>query len=708
MHKNLWLILIVLLLLGVACSGRWPSDLPSSNPTSPPFTSTLRPTTAPTIFPTWTPTSTPTPTPTPLVLPVLLGTAYPTPVEPISPDNVDRLKLLAAWGSTPTYQLAWLPDSQSVVLGSWMGVFIRRVPSGELIRFLPSHHRVNAMAISPDGQYLAYASRCWYLGYNTPPTLEVWQIDGDRQYRLEVPDCVSSLAFSPDSRLLAIGLRNGLIQLRQVEDGKHLKDKEHIAAAIAQLHFLPEGQGLLFATQQSRQVHLWDFNNENVGTVATGPAHPQGITNMVLSPSGSILATSGGDGALRVWNREKGNILLQTKPSKCFQQFPAFSPDEEFLAVAGCSTLRIWHLPEGQEVKQVELSHTLTALAFSPDNKWLALGYHDLTLELHALEDHPETLTTSTPIVWTYLFPAARETLPREGQFQPHSTSISGNGELFAAPWERKIGIWHMSNGQLLTTIDIGELPTWFTVVRLSPDGSLLAVGLRNFRIGVWQVADGQLLHQYPKHLDDITGIAFTPDSQFLISASADGTVKVWQATDGKFVRQLEKPPQGAIDDVAVSPDGRFIAAVTSRAETYVWNASTGLLLYVLRENGPYENTLAFSADSTRLFVGLTGPRIYVWKVGETRVKLLGKWSDSKRPTYSPHSFTFAVSPDGQLVAMADRYNGLRLLKFDGQKFEEIWQQQDRFFENVIGFSADGRLLITANDAGFNLWAVQP
>jgi WD40 repeat protein len=101
-----------------------------------------------------------------------------------------------------------------------------------------------------------------------------------------------------------------------------------------------------------------------------------------------------------------------------------------------------------------------------------------------------------------------------------------------------------------------------------SPDGTLLALGLRNGTVRMWRVEDRELLRVLKTSISPTVegvysqDVAFSPDGKILAFGSTDGNVRLWRVSDGRLLHTLEGR-SGRICSLDFSPDGGILALGT-------------------------------------------------------------------------------------------------------------------------------------------------
>jgi transcriptional regulator with XRE-family HTH domain len=209
---------------------------------------------------------------------------------------------------------------------------------------------------------------------------------------------VNTVAFSPDSHLLAAAYGDGYVRfwnpVAGQAAGSPLPVDTGLEGGVYGLAFSPDGK-LLATGDAAGYVRLWNpATGQAVGASLPSDTGPLGGVNVVaFSPDGKLLATAGVDGTVRLWNpathRAVGAPLLaKTNPrGGGGVNGVAFSPDGKLLAAAySDGNARLWNLATRQAVG-VPLpagagTGSVSGVAFSPDGKLLATADTDGTVRL--------------------------------------------------------------------------------------------------------------------------------------------------------------------------------------------------------------------------------------------------------------------------------------------------------------------------------------
>ena len=252
------------------------------------------------------------------------------------------------------------PDGQYIATGGSIirDVAISSIAEGRIVRkFVIGSGDVAAVAFSPDGRYLA-TGRGFMANIRHNESVNIWDAQSGRLIRnLPGPagpemslNNVTALAFSPDSRTLAVGYvtqkEGDSVYLFDVETGKRLRVIHPSGLAHQFLTFFDGGRYLGY-----------EEDGFNIYEVRTGK-RVQVIGEIGIyapSPDGRHLAMRPDyEQNLKILDRCTGREVKVLQTGKGYYRLLAFSPDGKFLAVHSDDGLLLWDLSAGKVVRQLK------------------------------------------------------------------------------------------------------------------------------------------------------------------------------------------------------------------------------------------------------------------------------------------------------------------------------------------------------------------
>ncbi len=266
-------------------------------------------------------------------------------------------------------------DVETVDIG-WRWSFGEQTYTTKAIYREPIVRRTTAAAVSGDGRWWANADASGKI--TLFDAVEGQQTDDALQGEALG---IYALAFSDDRQWLAVGYSSGQIRLwrRNSEDSAwELQDvvlEAHVDRVMA-LTFSPDGRYLASGSRDSTVI-LWTFGGESI-THNVLSAHTSAVISLAFSPDASRLISGGRDGLLALWDVAAGSLQQQIRSHTNWVGALTFSHNGEmFVSGSDDHTAILWSIREGvvnQIGKPILLGETVSAVTFSPDDRYLALG----------------------------------------------------------------------------------------------------------------------------------------------------------------------------------------------------------------------------------------------------------------------------------------------------------------------------------------------
>ena len=243
---------------------------------------------------------------------------------------------------------------------------------------------LSSIAFSPDGKVLAVgASGGLNSGSQAKGTTYLLNAKTGIRAQTLSPGGGAE-AFSPSGAMLATagGPHNSVICLWNVASGAKIAtlDDPH-GSSIRSVSFSPDGK-MLAASDRNGFVYLWMLpRGPRTTTVSpAGSVSPPGGPNLnavAFSPRGSMLAMGGSDGQVYLFNTandlQDGTLYA---PDSSAITSVACSPDGALLAASDTDGVTyVWKMDSGHRIALDDPDGSvIESVAFSPDGRWLATG----------------------------------------------------------------------------------------------------------------------------------------------------------------------------------------------------------------------------------------------------------------------------------------------------------------------------------------------
>jgi WD40 repeat protein len=280
------------------------------------------------------------------------------------------------------------------------------------------------------------------------------------------------------------------------------------------------------------------------------------------------------------------------------------------------------------------------------------------------------------------------------------------------------------------------------TAAALSPDGSTLATGDEHGAIIFWEIPTGRPVRRLVGHSDTVAALAFAPTGTVLASVGYDDELRIWDSDTGEL-RQVVTGHAGRNTCVAWSSDGVHLLTGGYDKALRLWNiAEAGAPPVILRDHTATIRAIACSPDGNRFASSHAAGGVRIWN-GQTSAApgmvdagavltlvflqdgqlctggsdgSVRLWQDAgANGSYTAVDGTallqhsapvtrLALSPDGTMLASADRNGGLRVSDV------MTWQPTsslDGHSDELVGlaFLPDSRsLLTTSRDRSVRVW----
>ncbi len=529
-------------------------------------------------------------------------------------------------------------------------------------------------------------------------------------------------ALAPAVRRAVVLSRAGELIVHDLADGRELHRHTDLGANPQALGVSADGRTALVGFADGRLLSI-DPESGTMRRVLEGPAHRGAVGLIVFSHSGNLVATSGADRVLRVWDARTFERVTEWPLGDTSVANAAFSPDERSLAAVSRDVrtmLRVWRLGENTPQHVIRDASPLGGWSIEPldaEGRWL-VGCGDRTVRI--FDQTTGSLTTTGPDFRGYVRALSIHTddgrvlvagaeslwLWTPGSMEPPRVIGRERRNIAALCWaDRHVAVILTDEG-IMRAFDTREVPmltrlggfdSWCFSTTFSPDGTLLAIGGSTGTIEVFDTADvsrrwtlGQSQRSFR-----IRGLAFLADSHTLVTGGMDGAVRIFNA-HAPEPRSVYPSRAGEIYGMAVDAQERYIATGHSSRVVRILDLRTGDLVRELPRFDRRIEGLAFSPDGTAL--ASSGPMdcVILWDTAtwEERLRL---------PTTSP-PWGVAYSPDGTRLYVSTHAGAVEVFDLDERRRLGVLEGHARLIP-ALSVSSDGRMFASGGEDGLiRIW----
>lgn len=293
-------------------------------------------------------------------------------------------------------------------------------------------------------------------------------------------------------------------------------------------------------------ARLWAVNT---GQEVLCVNHEDIILAIAFSSDGHYFATAGEDATTQVWEVETGrrvaclvheasvhdvafslgrNCVVTATGSQLFPQ-----------SVHTTSTITVWDVTTAQKIMYVTHKCGVSACAFSPTGKYIAIASLDGVIGIWATDESRQCIAR---------FPSE--------QVDSHISVFSNRENLTDMSLVGNTPVWQANSSFAIMNI-IPEYPVM--KVAFSPNARYLAtVGFDS--VQVWEVTSG-LRIAHLTHKQKVNAVAFSMDGKYLATASDDQTARVLDVSGSREIACLTF--EDKVNAITFSSSGKLLATAT-------------------------------------------------------------------------------------------------------------------------------------------------
>ncbi len=605
--------------------------------------------------------------------------------------------------------LECIPELGLIVTGSQQGnIRVWDYKNGCQLHVWFAHKaQINALSVSPCGQFLATAS--------AEKILCLWHLKDASQvlsFYGEGHDAdIYEIQFSPDGKQIVSASEDKIIRVWSVENGRTLHILREHEQAVKNVIWLNNQQ--IVSASDDKTIRLWDLEStkitksiKSIKSTKVFNGHKGNINCLTATKDKAYIISGASDGNVYLWNMATGKGFSLHRFGQAIIDLELNS-SEQFVLIStrkGLAILEIdnpfryqaaFQFSRPESAIQVDKAQRqYQQLIYKAEAELSQYHYLSAMQSLQLARNIPAYEQDNKAFkLWTSLYlkvPRIKlKNIWKLLQVKNNSLRINSlctalnSNNLFTSSQSGTICQWPADS---FKSIKLFNEKKPVTRIKLTQnDASLLFSSENDIRL--IDIKSGDLFLSFNQHDADISCFELTPDGRFVISADGQGGCYLWRLLTGELNYDYSNDHY-IVSTLAISPNAQlFVCGHINNNRITVRDLQQGKIITELDEHEKAVSSLAISSDGRFILSGSVDASLRLWQLNSSHKKSLRVFRGHSKRIYQ-----LAMDPQNKIAASVSEDRSLKIWNLNTADCLFTFNIVDADFTSV-SISMDGQYI---------------
>lgn len=319
---------------------------------------------------------------------------------------------------------------------------------------------------------------------------------------------------------------------------------------IDDIEFSPADSKIIASVGDDYNIKIWNRNNPETPIKIINDDE-ENLVSLDYLKNGKLLLCKGLHGKMLLYDTSTWERIILPKEQYLWDVDISSSAD--YLVNVYSQRLELWDIRKPDEmaltkliteIQHIKFHNSFKCTAFSPNGKWLAVGYENGDIRIWDLEQEIFIKTLS---------------VPPDSHLHLRDIEFSPDGKWIIALDQSNLAIWDIQQKERTVLVERTQIG-FLRDVKLSPDGKFIGIMTRgkSYEYIIWGLPELRIYHSVAE--GNFSDLAFSPDGKTLaISDPGEVILMSLETLTPHTILKAGGFLGGALD-MKFSPDGSMLA----------------------------------------------------------------------------------------------------------------------------------------------------